>query len=79
MLPGRTAGAAEAHGGLPGLPHFAPKAKRAIYLFMAGAPSQMDLLAALQQRLLSPDHHQPCAPCPPSIPLHHQLPCVSNL
>lgn len=30
-------------GGLPGLPHFAPQAKRAIYLFMAGAPSQMDL------------------------------------
>jgi hypothetical protein len=30
-------------GGLPGLPHFAPKAKRAIYLFMAGAPSQIDL------------------------------------
>ncbi len=30
-------------GGLPGLPHFAPRAKRAIYLFMAGAPSQMDL------------------------------------
>ncbi len=30
-------------GGLPGLPHFAPKAKRAIYLFMSGAPSQMDL------------------------------------
>jgi len=30
-------------GGLPGLPHFEPKAKRAIYLFMAGAPSQMDL------------------------------------
>lgn len=29
--------------GLPGLPHFAPKAKRAIYLFMAGAPSQIDL------------------------------------
>ncbi len=33
----------EAKGGLPGLPHFAPKAKRAIYLFMAGAPCQMDL------------------------------------
>lgn len=32
------------HGGLPGLPHFAPKAKRAIYLFMAGAPSQLDML-----------------------------------
>jgi hypothetical protein len=29
--------------GLPGLPHFAPRAKRAIYLFMAGAPSQMDM------------------------------------
>ena len=28
--------------GLPGLPHFAPKAKRAIYLFMSGAPSQLD-------------------------------------
>lgn len=32
--------------GVPGrgdLPHFAPKAKRAIYLFMSGAPSQLDL------------------------------------
>jgi hypothetical protein len=29
--------------GLPGLPHFAPKAKRVIYLFQAGAPSQLDL------------------------------------
>ncbi|MCR9247411.1 MAG: DUF1501 domain-containing protein [bacterium] len=29
--------------GLPGLPHFAPRAKRAIWLFMAGAPSQIDL------------------------------------
>ncbi len=28
--------------GLPELPHFAPKAKRAIYLFAAGAPSQID-------------------------------------
>src|SRR5215831_285688 len=26
-----------------GLPHFAPKAKRAIYLFMSGGPPQMDL------------------------------------
>jgi hypothetical protein len=32
-----------ATGGLPGLPHFPPKAKRAIYLFMNGGPSQMDL------------------------------------
>jgi hypothetical protein len=29
--------------GLPGLPHFAPKAKRVIYLFQAGGPSQLDL------------------------------------
>jgi len=30
-------------GGLAGLPHHAPKAKRFIYLFMGGAPSQLDL------------------------------------
>ncbi len=30
-------------GGLPGLPHVAPKAKRVIYLFQAGAPSQHEL------------------------------------
>ena len=30
-------------GGQPGLPHFAPRAKRVIYLFQSGAPSQMDL------------------------------------
>ncbi len=30
-------------GGLPGVPHFAPKAKRVIYLFQSGAPSQMEL------------------------------------
>src|SRR5437868_7991780 len=34
---------AAAIGGLPGLPHFAPKAKRVIYLFQHGAPSQLDL------------------------------------
>ena len=31
-------------GGLPSLPHFAPRAKRCIYLHMMGAPPQMDLL-----------------------------------
>lgn len=31
------------HPALPGLPHFAPKARRLIYLFMNGAPSQIDL------------------------------------
>lgn len=30
-------------GALPGLPHFPPKAKRIIYLFQSGAPSQMEL------------------------------------
>ena len=30
-------------GGLPGLPHFAPRAKRVISLFQSGAPSQIDL------------------------------------
>jgi hypothetical protein len=34
---------ARVHAGLPGLPHFAPKAKRLIYLHMNGAPSQLDL------------------------------------
>src|SRR5262249_20939631 len=33
----------QAAGGLPGLPHFPPKAKRVIYLFQHGAPSQLDL------------------------------------
>jgi len=30
-------------GGQAGLPHFAPTAKRVIYLFQSGAPSQMEL------------------------------------
>ncbi len=30
---------------LPRAPHFAPKAKRVIYLFMAGGPSQLDLFS----------------------------------
>ncbi len=34
---------AQAQTGLRGLPHFAPKAKRVIYLFMSGGPSQLDL------------------------------------
>ncbi|MCE9555836.1 MAG: DUF1501 domain-containing protein [Planctomycetes bacterium] len=35
--------AASPSGGLAGLPHFAPRAKRVIYLFQSGAPSQVDL------------------------------------
>jgi Protein of unknown function (DUF1501) len=38
---GRAAGIADPLAPRP--PHFAPKAKRVIYLFMAGAPSQLDL------------------------------------
>ena len=30
-------------GGLPSLPHFAPKAKRAVYMHMVGGPPQLDL------------------------------------
>ena len=30
-------------GGLPGFPNFAPRAKRVIYLFQSGGPSQMEL------------------------------------
>lgn len=44
MANDQPAPAAEAHaGGLPGFPNFAAKAKRVIYLFQSGAPSQMDL------------------------------------
>lgn len=34
---------ASQNGGLDSLPHFNPKAKRVIYLFMAGGPSHIDL------------------------------------
>jgi len=40
MLPKRGFAAT---GGLEGLPHFAPRAKRVIYLFQNGGPCQMDL------------------------------------
>jgi hypothetical protein len=45
LNPPRAAGAAAAAQGLRGVlgrPHFAPKAKRVIYLFMAGGPSQLE-------------------------------------
>ncbi len=47
-------------GGLRGLPHFAPKARRVIYLMQGGAPSHVDLfdykpgLAARRGQLLPP-------------------------
>ncbi len=34
--------AATTFGGLPNLPHFAPKAKRVIFLYMAGGPSHLE-------------------------------------
>src|SRR5262245_31793476 len=37
------AAGSESLGGLAGLPHFAPKAKRVILLFMPGAPSHLDM------------------------------------
>ncbi len=43
LLP-KTLTAATGQGNVgPDLPHFAPTAKRAIYLFMSGAPSQLDM------------------------------------
>ncbi len=41
--PTATAAATNDRGGLAGLPHFAPKAKRVIYLFMCGGPSHVDM------------------------------------
>jgi hypothetical protein len=41
-LLGRDLQAGEATGGLPGLPHFPPTAKRIIYLFQSGGPSQLE-------------------------------------
>ncbi len=37
-----SATARASEGGLPGLPHFAPKAKRVIFLFMSGGPSHLE-------------------------------------
>ncbi len=43
LIPGLFDGAAEEEAGfIPGIPHFAPKAKRVIYLFQNGAPSQLE-------------------------------------
>lgn len=42
-LLGRDLAGASSGSGLPSLPHHAPKAKRVIYLFMAGGPSHIDM------------------------------------
>ncbi len=46
-------------GGLPGIPHFAAKAKRVIYLFQSGAPSQHDLFDYKPQLLARFGHELP--------------------
>ena len=43
LLAGKARAAAVADPLAPRAPHFAPRAKRVIYLFMAGGPSQLDL------------------------------------
>src|SRR5262245_58192452 len=43
LLAGSPAAGGGGSGGLPGLPHFAPRAKRVIYLLQNGAPSHVDL------------------------------------
>lgn len=48
-----------AQGSVTGLkPHFAPKAKRVIFMFMAGAPSQVDLFDP--KPLLTKHNGEPC-------------------
>jgi Protein of unknown function (DUF1501) len=43
LIPDLFGGGSEEELAMTGLPHFAPKAKRIIYLFQNGAPSQLDL------------------------------------
>ncbi len=42
-VPGTAPASGDTTRGLPGYPHYAPTAKRVIYLFQSGAPSQMEL------------------------------------
>ncbi len=63
LLPGRAHALVEGQG-LPGLPHFAPRAKRVIFLTQSGGPSQIDMfdhkptLAKLRGTDLPPSVHQ---------------------
>lgn len=43
LVPDLFSGGSADSGLAPGIPHFAPKAKRVIYLFQNGAPSQLEL------------------------------------
>jgi len=42
LMPDLLGGSADEASFMPGIPHFAPKAKRVIYLFQNGAPSQLE-------------------------------------
>src|SRR5260370_17421605 len=55
-------------GGLTGLPHFPPKAKRVIFLHQSGAPSQMDLFHYKPNLVNS----QPVE-LPASLPMSHPI------
>ena len=57
LLPGSVRGAEARVGGLAGIPHFAPKAKRIIYLFQSGGPAQQDLYD--YKPLLNQKHGEP--------------------
>ena len=46
-------------GGLPGLPHFAPKAKRVIFLHQSGGPSQLETFDYKPALLQVPGHADP--------------------
>ena len=48
-------------GNTLGLPHFAPRAKRAIYLFMSGAPPQVDLFDYKPNLVLQFDKDMPAS------------------
>ena len=43
LCAGTSSGTTTQGSRIPGIPHFVPKAKRVIYLFMSGAPSQLDM------------------------------------
>ena len=62
------AGAAQARG-----PHLSPRAKRVIFLFMAGAPSQLDLFD------YKPDlHKQANQPLPPSVSMGQRVTAMTK-
>ena len=56
-----------ASGGLRGMPHFAPRAKRVIFLFMAGGPSHVDLFDPKPQL-----KRREGQPIPPELLKNHQ-------